>query len=64
MFLIGSHLFLRGDEVCNLLLRDIYVRKIVFEDGTLDVRYEEERRCFDQFSNITRRFVPKIVCYT
>jgi len=33
MLLIGSLLFLRGDEVCNLLLRDIYVREIVFEEG-------------------------------
>ena len=33
MILIASHLFLRGEEVCNILLCNIYIREIVFEDG-------------------------------
>jgi len=33
MILIASHLFLRGEEVCNILLFNLYLRKIVYEDG-------------------------------
>ena len=33
MILISSHLFLRGEEVCNILLCNIYIRVIVYEDG-------------------------------
>ena len=33
MILIASHLFLRGEEVRNILLCNIYIREIVYEDG-------------------------------
>ena len=32
MILLGSHLFLRGFEICDILLKNVYVSEVEFED--------------------------------